>query len=39
MNLMEYKLLQEQDIKLMKEIIEDDEMLFDEEKNVGFNQK
>ena len=28
---MEYKLLQAEDIKFMKEIIEDDEIIFDEE--------
>lgn len=33
---MEYKLLQAEDIKLMKEIIEDDEMIFDEENLSNF---
>ena len=33
---MEYRLLKEQDIKLMKEIVEDDEMLYSEEKLYGF---
>lgn len=33
---MEYKLLQAEDIKLMKEIIEDDEMVFSEEKLLDF---
>lgn len=33
---MEYKLLQAEDIKLMKEIIEDDKMVFSEEKLLDF---
>lgn len=33
---MEHKLLQAEDIKLMKEIIEDDEMIFDEENLSNF---
>lgn len=37
---MEYKLLEEKDLKLMKEIVEDDDMIFDLEKlNEFYNDK